>query len=313
MCSSKTLISSSLKIDNSITPFQKPALILNPHKNSIVMWKNIAKKVSSRTSSKHCRDSQLLSGTCRFLAFAQDSVSPDKCKFRPHLFENHRSNVCVPVLGFQKIADISSRDEFVLFSGRNQMNLSESCFRTYASVAEAVSHTDVEEDNNVNVNMSVADEFQELLNEVRKEEKRQYSKQWRHRHGVALGNVKYIELRRRQVKIETEAWEQAAREYRELLNDMCEQKLAPNLPYVKSLFLGWFEPFRNKIAEEQEFIRQGKSKASYAKYFDHLPADMMAVITMHKLMALLMVGEHGSARVVQAACVIGDAIEQEVG
>ncbi|KAK6152649.1 hypothetical protein DH2020_012288 [Rehmannia glutinosa] len=41
---------------------------------------------------------------------------------------------------------------------------------------------------------------------------------------------------------------------------------------------------------------------------------MMAVITMHKLMALLMIGgEHGYARVVQAACVIGDAIEQEVG
>ena len=125
---------------------------------------------------------------------------------------------------------------------------------------------------------------------------------------------KYPALMRRQVKIETQAWEQAAKEYRELLFDMCEQKLAPNLPYVKSLFLGWFEPLRNKIAQEQELCIQGKSKAAYSKYFHLLPADMMAVITMHKLMGLLMTGgEHGNVRVVQAALTIGDAIEQEVG
>ncbi|CAI9786877.1 unnamed protein product [Fraxinus pennsylvanica] len=42
-------------------------------------------------------------------------------------------------------------------------------------------------------------------------------------------------------------------------------------------------------------------------------ADMMSIITMHKLMGLLMTGgEHGCARVVRAACMIGDAIEQEV-
>ncbi|KAI5352925.1 hypothetical protein L3X38_005817 [Prunus dulcis] len=44
------------------------------------------------------------------------------------------------------------------------------------------------------------------------------------------------------------------------------------------------------------------------------PADKMAVITMHKLMGLLMTnnGGIGSVRVVQAACAIGEAIEQEV-
>lgn len=115
------------------------------------------------------------------------------------------------------------------------------------------------------------------------------------------------------MKIETEAWQKAAREYAELLNDMCQKKLALTLPYMKSLFLGWFEPLRNKIGEEQEIIRAGKSKAAYGKYFDLLPADLMAVITMHKLTGLLMSGgEHGCARVTQAASIIGDAIEQEV-
>lgn len=128
-----------------------------------------------------------------------------------------------------------------------------------------------------------------------------------------VGQAKHWALRKRQIKIETEAWEQAAKEYKELLSDMCEQKLAPNLPYMKSLFLGWFEPLRDRITEEQELCRVGKNKASHAPYFDHLPADMMSVITMHKLMGLLMTGgEHGSCRVVQAACHVGEAIEQEV-
>jgi DNA-directed RNA polymerase len=83
---------------------------------------------------------------------------------------------------------------------------------------------------------------------------------------------------------------------------------------MKSLFLGWFEPLRDVIEKEQELCRQGKNKAAYAPYINRLPADMMSVITMHKLMGLLMTGsgEHGSARVVQAACTIGDAVEQEV-
>lgn len=117
------------------------------------------------------------------------------------------------------------------------------------------------------------------------------------------------------MKAECEAWQRAAKEYKELLNDMCEQKLAPNLPYMKSLFLGWFEPLRNAIAKEQELYRSGKRKTAYARFFDQLPADMMAVITMHKLMALMMTGGehgHGHARVIQAACTIGDAVEQEV-
>lgn len=124
---------------------------------------------------------------------------------------------------------------------------------------------------------------------------------------------KYASLRRRQVRVETEAWEQAAKEYRELLADMCEQKLAPNLPYIKSLFLGWFEPLRDQIAAEQELVADRGSRASHGPYFNMLPADMMAVITMHKLMGLLMTGNgDGSVRVIQAACQIGEAIEHEV-
>lgn len=55
-------------------------------------------------------------------------------------------------------------------------------------------------------------------------------------------------------------------------------------------------------------------KSSLVPYFNQLPADLMAVITMHKMMSLLMTGsENGSVLVVQAACKIGDAIEREVG
>jgi DNA-directed RNA polymerase len=81
---------------------------------------------------------------------------------------------------------------------------------------------------------------------------------------------------------------------------------------MKSLFLGWFEPFTDAIAKEQELIRTGKSRQGYASYFDLLPADKMSVIAMHQLAAMVVTGgEDGCARVVTAACMIGDAIEQD--
>ncbi|KAL3654335.1 DNA-directed RNA polymerase 1, mitochondrial [Castilleja foliolosa] len=176
--------------------------------------------------------------------------------------------------------------------------------RGYSTAAEAIASTSEED----------ADEIQELINELNKQSNVKgtgVQKQPRTVGGMGLG--KYNALRRRQIKMETEAWEDAAKEYQELLTDMCEQKLAPNLPYIKSLFLGWFEPLRDAIAAEHDLCKDGKNRGAYAPYIDQLPADMMAVITMHKLMGLLMSGGcNGTARVVQAACHIGEAIEHEV-
>lgn len=51
----------------------------------------------------------------------------------------------------------------------------------------------------------------------------------------------------------------------------------------------------------------------YGPYMCQLPADMLAVITMHRLMGLLMCDqEHGCVKVIHAAVVIGEAVEQEV-
>lgn len=177
--------------------------------------------------------------------------------------------------------------------------------RSYGSAAEAIASTSEED----------IDEIQELIEEMNKENEALKTnlqpKQPKTVGGMGIG--KYNLLRRRQIKVETEAWEDAAKEYQELLMDMCEQKLAPNLPYIKSLFLGWFEPLKDAIAAEQKLCDEGKNRGAYAPFFDQLPAEMMAVITMHKLMGLLMTGGgSGSARVVQAASHIGEAIEHEV-
>ena len=124
---------------------------------------------------------------------------------------------------------------------------------------------------------------------------------------------KYNLLRRRQIKAETEAWEKMVEEYKELEREMCEKKLAPNLPYVKKLFLGWFEPLKNAIEEEQKTQRSKKQKAAFAPHIELLSADKMAVIVMYKMMGLLMMAaQDGCVQVVQAAVQIGGAIEQEV-
>ncbi|XP_048495367.1 DNA-directed RNA polymerase 2, chloroplastic/mitochondrial isoform X2 [Beta vulgaris subsp. vulgaris] len=305
----------SQKFDPSIQIHKSRSnFVINPFFNSTVMWENFAKQAISRTP-RLCFKSFSLSRNYSFLGVSCDSVIAEKLKFRP--FElGFCKNVNFPELGFCRKGgplvkeEMGERPIFGCLS--NQPNLKVLCPKGYASVVEAelVTSSDYEDD------VSVFDEIQELVEEMRKVEKRAKWRDIRQRKPkmvAGLPSYRYQMLRNRQIKLETESWQQAANEYRELLADMCKHNLAPNLSYVKSLFLGWFEPLRDSIMEEQELIRQGKFRAAYAPYFDQLPADMMTIITMHKLMGLLMTGTgHGTAKVVQAACAIGEAIEQEV-
>ncbi|XP_010551348.1 PREDICTED: DNA-directed RNA polymerase 1, mitochondrial [Tarenaya hassleriana] len=186
-------------------------------------------------------------------------------------------------------------------------------FEGYATAAEAIDSTDPEDYS------SGTEEIPELIEEMGREADRISNKevfpgkQQPKRMVGGLGAAKYYMLKRRQIKMETEAWEEAAKEYQELLEDMCQQKLAPSLPYVKALFLGWFEPLRDAIQAELDSFKGKKMKAPHAPYMEQLPADMMAVITMHKMMGLLMTNSKGvgNVRVVQAACQIGEAVEHE--
>lgn len=129
----------------------------------------------------------------------------------------------------------------------------------------------------------------------------------------SMKNQKSSALRRRQVKLETQAWENATEEYKELQNEMLKKKLAPNLPYFKKLILDWFEPLRDAISREQELQKVKHRKASYATQIGMLPADKMAVIVLHKMMGMLMAAQEDECvLLVQAALDIGDAVEQEV-
>ncbi|KAL0887838.1 hypothetical protein Bca101_011821 [Brassica carinata] len=243
------------------------------------MWRNIANQAVSR--------SQTVASSSQARCFPGFSPQESTLVSKVPSFRSISNSECQK-LGFRCLSGIITRTE-----ERN------GCFaRGYTSVAE-----EVEEDPSV-----VVDEVHELLKAMKKEKKERGSP-----FVADVGRSKYRNLWRRQVMIETEEWERAADEYRELLADMCEQKLAPNLPYVKSLFLGWFEPLRDVISKEQELYRLGKSRAVYAHCIDQLPADMVAVITMHKLMGHLMTGGgNGCVKVVHAACSVGDAIEQEI-
>ncbi|KAG6736486.1 hypothetical protein POTOM_060740 [Populus tomentosa] len=188
-----------------------------------------------------------------------------------------------------KQATLKSQSKFIFLRNSDSTNGNRCggfCPRGYVSAAEAVSSTDVED------NVSGADEVQELLPEMRKgEEKEEHFRRRRLHANPGIGSRKHRVLRRRQVKIEAEAWELATKEYKELLKDI------------------------DAIAKEQELIGTGKSRQGYAPYFDLLPADKMSFIAMHELAAMVMTidwnGEHGCARVVTAACMVGDAIEQQ--
>ncbi|KAJ4748047.1 DNA-directed RNA polymerase [Rhynchospora pubera] len=122
----------------------------------------------------------------------------------------------------------------------------------------------------------------------------------------------YDSLRRRQIKAETQAWEEALEEYKELERIMLEKKLAPSLPYVKSLILSWFEQLRETIEREQQVQMKKRRQNGWGHYIGVLPADKMAVIVMTKAMELLLPRRlDRSVPLVQVALTVGDAIEQE--
>ncbi|KAG6467370.1 hypothetical protein ZIOFF_074813 [Zingiber officinale] len=192
--------------------------------------------------------------------------------------------------------------------------------KTHASVAEMAASTDTDEETSSLLNFrSILDRIGKFEVTLECEEDKSFSRfrsarLFQHYSKLVGGmsESNYCKLRRRQIQIESEAWEQATKEYKEMLKDMCDRKLAPNLPFMKSLLLGWFEPLRDRIAREQEKCREKGNRASHAPYFNQLPADKMAVITMHKMISLLMSSsESRCVPVVQAACKIGDAIEHE--
>ncbi|CAM6108851.1 unnamed protein product [Calypogeia fissa] len=173
--------------------------------------------------------------------------------------------------------------------------------RSFGSSAAAAEIATEEEEE-------VRNNDEEIEHEPSKEKTRK-----KHKYGQSVS-----QLRERQIKIESLAWQTAAEEYRELLSEMCKKNLAPNLPYVQSLVLGWFEPLKKAIEAEQLAIKNLEFKvhrAGYGPYLSLLPADMLAVITMHKLLGMLMtdLNQGGCVKVVGAASVIGEAVETEVG
>lgn len=273
--------------------------------NPLNMWRNLSRQAAFK-KFKFSSEPHFSVPSCASTNFIRDSYFIEEARFFGTLscFNSHR-----PQLGFHPNSNYRHKDEKgsqAFYSLSSPFGFSGG-FRSYGSVAQAIVSTSEED----------VDEFQEEIEEIKSKSKilqSNFQPPKQPKMVGGMGSGKYHILRRRQMKMETEAWEEAAKEYQELLADMCEQKLAPNLPYMKSLFLGWFEPLRDAIAAEQELCDQGKNRTAYAPYFNHLPAEMMAVISMHKLMGLLMTGEgHGSAKVVQAACHIGEAIEHEVG
>uniref|UniRef100_A0A7C9EYX2 DNA-directed RNA polymerase N-terminal domain-containing protein n=1 Tax=Opuntia streptacantha TaxID=393608 RepID=A0A7C9EYX2_OPUST len=285
----------------------------NPSFDSKIMWRNFVKQGIWRTPKLSLKR-LYLSRSYSSLGASQHSFVIEKWKFSP--FELTASkNANVSEVGFFGNGGSLSKEEIWErpISGclSNQANLNGFFPKAYAGLAEAeVASDDIADDISVEGVM-------ELVQEMRKKEERKKMGVVREEKVKSVGSLspcKYQMLEDRQLKIETQAWQQAINEYMEVMSEMCKQKLAPTLPYVKSLLLGWFEPLRDSIEEEQELIRQGKCRAAYAPYFDQLPAEMMSIITMHKLMGLLMTGgDPGSAKVVHAACAIGEAIEQEVG
>lgn len=140
--------------------------------------------------------------------------------------ENALYNVVnLPWLFLQGLPSQDGRIPFAKEKDRSEYS------RTFASAAEAVieeDESDLEPEPEIQAPTVSSSQNKDVSRrrESRKERKKQ------------------DELYMRQYKIETEAWQQAAAEYKELMAEMCRKSLAPSLPFTRSLLLGWFEPLR---------------------------------------------------------------------
>lgn len=101
-----------------------------------------------------------------------------------------------------------------------------------------------------------------------------------------------------------------------LLLSFCPSKPCLGTQVASQILFCRFGCFRDGIIEEQKAYQrreQREDRSMYGPYLAQLPADMLAVITMHRLMGLLMSDmDNGSVKVVHAAIQIGEAVEQEV-
>ncbi|KAE8648775.1 DNA-directed RNA polymerase 1B, mitochondrial [Cucumis sativus] len=267
------------------------------------MWRNVFKTAASRKAKLF---SEFSSSTSRKVT--EDHIFLDQIRSSRSL---ETLNTCCQSGGSSRI--IFLHPQKVGFTNSNFPH-SSNPVPFYGVLYHAKGYATAAEAAIFEGDLSGSEEIQEIMEGLNKQDKVELH--FKQPKGMVDGNrdTKYDMLRKRQIKIETEAWEEAAKEYQDLIADICEQKLAPNLPYMKSLFLGWFQPLRDAIVAEQESVKFKRSSPSHALYFHLLPADMMAVITMHKLMGLLMsdIEGGGSVRVTQAASGIGEAIENEV-
>ena len=127
-------------------------------------------------------------------------------------------------MGFHRNGEILSHKEFTRrpsfgFNGFF-------CPKGYVSVAEAEAEAEVSLSIDVEDDILVGEEVPELLQEMNKEEKRQVEYKRRRRRTMmrGMGQRKYQMLRRRQVRIETEAWEQAAKERKKMRKTESNQR-----------------------------------------------------------------------------------------
>jgi hypothetical protein len=93
---------------------------------------------------------------------------------------------------------------------------------------------------------------------------------------------KYNLLKRRQIKAKTEAWERLVEGYRKLQREMCEKKLAPNLPYVKAFLLGWFEPLEGWDRERVEGAADEEAEGGVCECC-FKASQMLGVFDIHRI------------------------------
>ena len=106
----------------------------------------------------------------------------------------------------------------------------------------------------------------------------------------------------RQIRVESSALEATIQNFREGVADMLRRGEGPNLSGAQRLMVGWFNPLRTLIAEEQQAVRHSLShqapRAGACLGSPRLPRQWLAAVAMlvpgwiHRMVVVVQGGVH---------------------
>eukprot|EP00002_Diphylleia_rotans_P025108 TRINITY_DN4966_c0_g1_i2.p1 TRINITY_DN4966_c0_g1~~TRINITY_DN4966_c0_g1_i2.p1 ORF type:complete len:1151 (+),score=259.80 TRINITY_DN4966_c0_g1_i2:177-3629(+) len=120
----------------------------------------------------------------------------------------------------------------------------------------------------------------------------------------------------KQLRLETQALEIAALQYREMVQDMTKRGQVASLIPANDIAGQWMEPLKREIELEHELIKSkiyGLDRQIYGPFISLLAPSKLATIAIHETIGCVMAEGMLGVKMVKACIAVGRAVQLEIG